>query len=234
MTLKEREDFNIWYDTVKSKEFDMQSTLKLYTMSDVFILISSILEFRNLILDLTKGPEIPQGFDALSCVTMGAVAYNIFLTKFLTERVEVILQSDTGLEEIKTKGLRKGEFLQITLPDGQKIDSKEINKFGFNVKETIFKSSPIGIVPRSIYKTRRNNYSKKAMEFLYFVELALQKEHSNNLIRIEHALYKGERACPISEFSTVLYLDGYCKIGEKEMVYQFHGCRQVYLIFLKN
>lgn len=231
MSLKERLEFDIWYESVRFKDFCMFEQLQKYTMSDVYLLISSLFEFRNLILEVSAGPEIKQGFDAFSCLTLGGVAFNIFLTKFLPEKFEVILQDDTDLEQIAVEGVKRGEFLQITLPNGNQIDSENIHQHGYKIIESTFKSSPIGIVPRSLHKTRKNNYSKKAMQFLYFMEKNLQHQYNDFSIRIEHALYKGEKGCLIKQFNNFYYLDGYCKIQGKEMAFQFHGCRLILIIF---
>ncbi|GFU28957.1 DNA_pol_B_2 domain-containing protein [Trichonephila clavipes] len=78
MTIKQRETFMEWYETVKDEIFDFRKEIMKYCDSDVYILRRGCLEMRKLFLKIAD-------IDPFRYVTLAGVCMAIYRSKFLKE-----------------------------------------------------------------------------------------------------------------------------------------------------
>lgn len=83
MTLKQRDIFDKWYDSVKDDIFDFQKEFIKYCRSDVDILRRGCLELRRLFLEIAN-------IDPFKYVTLAGVCMAIYRDKFLKENTIAI------------------------------------------------------------------------------------------------------------------------------------------------
>jgi hypothetical protein len=61
--ITKKEEFNIWYDTVKDQVFDFERQLRDYCWSDVELLSQGCLEFSKIMKEISKLDENDKGID---------------------------------------------------------------------------------------------------------------------------------------------------------------------------
>jgi hypothetical protein len=94
MSISNREDFLIWYETTKDKLFDLQKELEEYCISDVDILSKSVLTYRDIFLEVTKSALIENdtGIDPFqSCLTIASVCNLVFRRNFMKPKTIAII-----------------------------------------------------------------------------------------------------------------------------------------------
>jgi hypothetical protein len=76
--ITKKEEFNIWYDTVKDQVFDFERQLRDYCWSDVELLSQGCLEFSKIMKEISKLDENDKGIDPL----IENITLSSFVNKF--------------------------------------------------------------------------------------------------------------------------------------------------------
>ena len=105
MTKNNKEDFNIWYETVKDQEFDFQKEMHKYCKSDVDILRRGCLTLRQLFLDIS-------GIDPFQYVTIASVCTAIYRNEFLPENTIGIV-NELGGDQYSIKSIKWLKYISL-------------------------------------------------------------------------------------------------------------------------
>jgi len=81
---KKKDEFDIWYETIKNGEFNFQHELHSYCWSDVELLTQGCLQFRQHIISQTKKDEHDRGVDPFqTSITIASMCNYIFRRNFM-------------------------------------------------------------------------------------------------------------------------------------------------------
>jgi hypothetical protein len=82
--ITKKEEFNIWYDTVKDQVFDFERQLRDYCWSDVELLSQGCLEFSKIMKEISKLDENDKGIDPfIENITLSSFVNKFYRRNFM-------------------------------------------------------------------------------------------------------------------------------------------------------
>jgi len=101
-TAKKKEEFDIWYDSVKDKTFNFQKELHEYCWSDVELLTQGALEFRKHVINSTKTSDDDKGVDPFCVsITIASMCNYIFRRNHMSaESIGIIPENGYNCNQI--------------------------------------------------------------------------------------------------------------------------------------
>ena len=184
LSQEEREEIISWHQQNYNQVFDTEVELKKYCASDVIVLRTACVVFKNLVKKATtiQGAPLP-GIDVFAETTLAGCCMATFRQLLLTETHDV-----TMLDGSKT-----GAFLKAgvwtSVQDGRSLNEDEFLK-------TKFISSTLPQPPAAGYGNRNMAHSEKSIIWLSYVAAKTGMD-------ISHCRNRGEKK--VLNF----YLDGY-------------------------
>ena len=197
MSEEETQNFNDWYNDKITRKvvFNFQDEIDHYCRLDVNILREGCLQYRNLMLDVTKSKysdtEQP-GIDPWQEITIASVCSQVYRSKFLEEtwKVKIKQNEETSQEEERwVEGKLKDGMLCVQLEKDLWVSESQVN-----VITKCFKNSPIAQIPPGGY-TKNDNYSKISIVWLEWLMEEKRREGVKDF-HITHALNGTEKRIP--------------------------------------
>ena len=233
----ELKEFDQWYETVRGTFFDLKKEITDYIFTDCLILYLGILNFQELVQEITKCPHLPIGCDPLQdCLTISALALKVFRQMDLTEVREVELKKKNDPEVKFGRAIVKGNKMEFITGNAAELSDHELEKCEITSYKLV-KSSLAVSPPEHYNQTRRNNYSKEAMAYVLYYEDMLISLYGGSNVSSYHALCRGEACINLAHNHLhKCYLDGYFTIhtnsGTIEHGINFNGCWYVFTLNL--
>ncbi len=243
MSVEKKHKFLEWYEKHRNDTFDFEKEMLTYCRSDVDILRRACLVYRELLMQATcKDPENIEktGIDPFSFVSAASVCMGVFQARFLPEVYKVTskdnLQPDCSHDSDRCKclwfkGVKEDGDSDIVLQTT--IQQEKISRTKVSEMTKQFVSSPIGLLPMSEYRPKKN-YSLEAIEWLKDCEVeinTLMNSMGVEPIEIQTALTShGEKSVRLPSFKglapTSVRLDGYYydNLLGSPVALEFYGC----------
>ena len=200
MSTDARRSFLEWHSR-QSGVFDMKKEIHKYCVADVTILRQACAKFRDLMFEITKDAHHP-GLDVFSYSTIASVCMNLFRSKFLEQKCEVLLPVE-GKTGAFSKHIVTEKGCCISQNDGTVVPAEKIAR-----RKEI--SSAIARMPVGGY-AQHYGFSKTCCEWLEW-------ESIKRGIEIQHAGNSGE--VKIGQYK----VDGFHRMGSDTIVFEFNGC----------
>ena len=230
----ESEHFNAWYQEKvhMQAEFNFQEEIEHYCRLDVNILREACLQYRKLLLDVTKtkhdDKEQPS-IDPWQEITIASVCSQVYRSKFLEEtwKVKIDDSEDICQEQGWLTAKSKDGLLSVQTEDNNWVPETDVK-----IVEKQFLCTPIAQIPSGGY-TKHDNYSKISVVWLEWLMEQKRREGEPNY-HITHALNGMEKRIPHTSKSgrkTFLRVDGFHDYGHQNsdqnsgLCLDFHGCR---------
>ena len=106
MIEKDKKEFDDWYKTIKSEQFDFKKEMYKYCKSDVDILRRGCQELRRLFLEVAS-------IDPFQEITTASVCMTIYRNKFLPEKTIAVCK-ETPSDNYSIKSIKWLKYLSIT------------------------------------------------------------------------------------------------------------------------
>ena len=183
-SVKDREELLKWHAENRDQEFDNDACLTAYCASDVTVLRSACVKFKNLVRKATtvEGAEV-DGINVFADSTIAGSAMSIFRQLVIVEDHKATLVDQSVIDA----RLKAGVWTRTV--DGVRLDKDQILKTQF-VKSNVPQPPALG------YGNRSSNHSQKSVIWLEFVA-------KQTGVKIEHARNGGEKKI------LTYFVDGY-------------------------